>query len=459
MLTVSMSSILSFLTGYLGSCARIVIERERPLIIALTGSVGKSTSRQCVGAVLAAAHDYRDGLRVPTKNYNNQLGVPLTIFALPAPGRSPARWAQLLWRATCGRFGLWRTGAKTFVLEMGADHPGDIAYLTSLARPSISVVTAVTPEDPNWAPVHAANYPTINDLAHEKATLVRALPAKGTMVLNADDARVLAMRSEAPTAHLVTFGTSEAADVRILSMRIRTKDTSTGAMPTGLEVELRLLQQTQTVVVEGVFGRSVAYALAASAAVGLALDISTAEMAEGWKQIRPLPGRTRLIPGTKGTMLFDDSYNASPVAVLAALRDLASVQIDQGAQRTIACLGEMRELGPSSDTLHAEIGKQAAQLGIDLLAVTGAFAEAYRRGAIEGGMNEEQIRMFGDTPELGEWVQDILRPGDLVLAKASEGGHHTKGVRMERVIKELMADPAQAETLLCRQELVWQTRA
>ncbi len=453
-----MSSLLSLLTGYLGTCARRVIERERPLVIAITGAVGKSTTKQMIGAVLGASQRYRAGLRVPSKNYNNQLGVPLTVFDAGAPGRSIGAWASLLFRATLGRYGLWQSGVKTFVLEMGADRPGDLAYLTSLARPMISVVTAVTPENPDWAPVHAANYPTIDALAREKSTLIRVLAPGGMMVLNADDVRVIGMRHEAPGARLVTFGTTESADVRLLSTHIRMEQTATGSLPTGIEIKLGVRGETCTVYLPGVFGTSVAYALAASAAVGLALDLTIAELEAGWRAFQSLPGRTCLIPGIKGTMLLDDSYNASPVAVLAALRDLASLSVDEGTQRKIACLGEMRELGEQSASLHEQIGLEAAKLGIDILAVTGAYAEAYRRGARLGGMNDASIHVFEDTPELGIWVQDILRSGDIVLAKASEGAHTTKGVRMERVIKELMAEPARASELLCRQEEVWQTR-
>ncbi len=452
-----MSWLLSLLTGYLGVCARRTIERERPLVIAITGSVGKSTTRQMIGAVLEAS-EYRQNLCVPKKNYNNQLGVPLTVFQSVAPGRSLVRWGALLCKATLARFGWWKSGVKTFVLEMGADHPGDLLYLTSLARPTLSVITAVTPEDPHWAPVHAANYPTIDALAYEKATLIRELTPGGTMVLNADDVRVMNMQHDAPGAHLVTFGTAETADVRLLSTRVRTESTPSGPLPVGVEVKLVIVHQVHTVYLPGVFGTSSALALAASAAVGLALDISATEMQTGWQAFQSLPGRARLIPGIKGTMLLDDSYNASPVAVLAALRDLASIQVDEGSQQKIACLGEMRELGEQSEMLHEQIGMHAAKLGIDVLVVTGAYAHAYRRGAVSAGMDESRVHVFDDTPELGEWVQDMLRPGDLVLAKASEGARTTKGVRMERVIKELMAEPSRASELLCRQEEAWQTR-
>lgn len=450
-------SLRTRLTSLVGAAARRTIERERPLVIAMTGSVGKSSARQMIAAILQAS-SFRDGLRVPQKNYNNELGIPLTVFDLPAPGRSPLAWIKLLVRSFWYGWIGGTTGIRTLVLEMGADKPGDLAYLTSLATPSISIITAVSPEHPEWAPVHAANYPTIDALAYEKSTLARALASDGTLILNADDARAIAMRHEAPEVVLLTFGTTDAADVRILSTRLRMASTPSGALPIGLEVKLMILQNIQNVYLPGVFGRSAAYALAASACVALALDLPIEDMLEGWARYAPLPGRARLIPGIKGTMLFDDTYNAAPASMIAGLRDLASAQVDEGIQRKIACLGEMRELGEQSEMLHEQVGLEAARLGIDVLVVTGAFAAAYVRGARLGGMKDEQIHVFDDTPELGVWVQDILRSGDLVFAKSSQGTHTTKGVRMERVIKELMAEPHRANEVLCRQEEVWQTR-
>lgn len=453
-------SLLSTLTGWVGRSAKRAVEREHPFVIAITGAVGKSSTKQVVAALLHA-QDPAAAVRAPRKNYNNQLGLPLVIFNKPLPGRSPFAWLDLLWTAFVVGFGFRTTGVKTFVLEMGADHPGDLAYLTSIAKPNLSIVTAVTPENPDWAPVHAANYPSVDAVAREKATIVRALDASGSVVLNADDARVIAMRHET-AAKLTTFGTTEAADVVLTGSRIRTEETRTGFLPVGREITVSVEGRAYSMYLPGVFGRSTAQAVIAGLAAGKALGLAMEDMVRSLSAFEPPPGRVRLIPGIKGTMLLDDSYNASPVAALAALRDLASIDIDETRQRRIACLGEMRELGEQSAMLHEQVGLEAAKLGLDLLAVSGAQSEAYVRGAKLGGMRDEQIHVFDDVPELGIWVQDILKPGDLVLAKASEGpmktaeGYlKTKGVRMERVIKELMAEPARAGELLARQEAAW----
>ncbi|MDQ5919597.1 MAG: UDP-N-acetylmuramoyl-tripeptide--D-alanyl-D-alanine ligase [Patescibacteria group bacterium] len=432
-----------------------------PRVIGITGSVGKSSAKQAIAAVMQAAYG-GETVCATKKNFNNELGIALTVLDYPTyPARSPKAWMTLLgrsWRFAGGEHG----GISTYVLEMGADKPGDIAFLTGVARPTIGVVTAVSPEDPTWAPVHAANYPTVQDVAREKGLLVQAVPPSGTIILNADDPLVLGMRERAKAATCITFGKTETADICITSVRFRMKRDGAYELPTGIDIGLRLVEEHVTVSLEGVFGSSAAYALAAAAAVGVACGISSEVILRGLQAYQPLPGRARLLRGVKGTALFDDTYNASPAAVLSALRDLASCPVDEGKQQKIACLGEMRELGEQAAFLHEQVGKEVARLGIDALYVSGAQVEAYVRGATQGGMRPEQINVCHDAEAIGILVQDRLRAGDLVLAKASEGpgprsplfGKVT-GVRYEQIIKELLAHPLEAPAMLCRQSDGW----
>jgi len=448
-------SLLDSFQRFLGTCARKTIVREQPFVIAVTGAVGKSSAKQAIAAVLHE-DDPSSQTRVSRKNYNNELGLPLTIFGCDAPGRSFVQWTGLLWKAWTTSVGLRSTGVRTFVFEMGADKPGDLAYLTSIAQPDISVVTAVTPEDPSWAPVHASNYASIDALAEEKATIVRATKPEGMAVLNIDDTRVAAMRAFAPS-HVATFGRTEASDVRLIETRVVTEETRYGNVPTGLEVTYEYFHRRKTALIPGVFGSAYGYAICAAAAVAVTMDLGQEVLDSMMEHFSPLPGRTRIIPGIKFTTLLDDSYNASPVAVLSALRDLASLPLAE-TQRRAACIGEMRELGEQSEMLHRRVGQEAAEKGIDLLVACGTFANAVADGARQAGMPEDRIKVFEDTPEAALFLQDWIKPGDVVLAKASEGTRETKGVRMERVIKELMADPMKAEQLLCRQGEAWQRK-
>ena len=454
---------------FLGSCAARTLAREKPFIIAVTGTVGKSSAKQAIAAALKA-DEPASLTRVSRKNYNNELGLPLTIFERDAPGRSVVGWMSLLWKAWATSVGLRSTGIRTFVFEMGADKPGDLAYLTSIAVPDISVVTAVTPEDPSWAPVHAANYPSIDTLAEEKATLVRATKPEGMAILNADDVRVAAMRQGAP-CHVATFGRDETANVRLMETRTVMETSPHGAVPVGLEVVLEYFHRRKTLLIPGVFGSAYGYAICAGAAVAVTMDIGQEAIDEMPSHLAPLPGRTRIIPGIKGTTLLDDSYNASPVAVLSAIRDLAALPLTEYQVHVlrqdpdVICIGEMRELGEQSSMLHRRVGQEAAERGIDLLVACGIFGRAIADGARAAGMPEERIRVFEDTPEAGLFLQDWIRPGDVVLAKASEGplpsdpnfGKVT-GVRADRIIKELMAEPDKAEQLLCRQTEAWKRK-
>jgi len=342
---------------------------------------------------------------------------------------------------------------------MGADKPGDLVKLTTIAPPDISIVTAVTPEDTSLAPVHAANYPSIDAVAEEKATLVKAVSPSGTVILNGDDKRVFAMR-HLTQARVFTFGEADGSDVRIIRSHVRVRSSEYGNVPEGIEVAFESFNRLRKVYLPGVFGTSATYAISAAFLVAAIMDIKREAdeiIPDIEQRLIPLPGRARIIPGIKHTTLLDGSYNASPVSVLSALRDLAKMELAPG-QRRVACLGEMRELGPPAETLHARIGAEAAQLHLDLLVVCGTLAHAMAQGAMASGMREDQIKVFEDSPEAGRFLQDWIHPGDVILIKASEGTIDAKGVRMERVVKELMAEPLRASELLVRQEEAWQRK-
>jgi UDP-N-acetylmuramoyl-tripeptide--D-alanyl-D-alanine ligase len=210
-------------------------------------------------------------------------------------------------------------------------------------------------------------------------------------------------------------------------------------------------------MIPGVYGTSVAYALAAAFCTAYAIDALPEDPQTIAQHFIPAKGRTRIIPGIKRATLFDDTYNAAPASVIQSLRDLASVKTRAG-QGKIACLGEMRELGEKSSDMHRRVGVEAAKSGIDLLICCGIFGPAMAEGALANGLRPDQVKVFKDTPEAGLFIQEILKPGDIVLAKASQGTLETQGVRMERVIKELMAEPMRASELLVRQEPAWQRK-
>lgn len=444
---------LQRLQALLGQAAKKTLARERPYVITVSGTVGKSSTKQAIAAVLEAEYT-RGRVRVSTKNYNNELGVPLTVFGLLAPGRSMIAWLRLLSTALLTSWGIRSTGIKTFVFELGVDKPNDMQELAQLVTPDLVVISALTPDDPTLAPSHTANFASIEALVEEESKIVKVLRPQGMLVVNADDPRAFALR-HATTAHVLTFGETDAADVRLMNVTVRTEEGSYGRVPIGLEIELQVFQKPKRIYLPGVFGRSIAYAVAAGVAVATALDLPLDEVCSTFaSHFCPLPGRTRIIPGIKYTTLFDDTYNASPVAVMSALHDLANLTL-LPEQRRIACIGEMRELGQASEVLHRAVGVEAAKLGIDLFVACGTLSHVMVDGAQANGLAREQTQAFEDSPDAGRFLQRFIRPGDVILLKASEGQSNPRGVRMERVTKELMADPNLAEELLPRQDASW----
>jgi len=446
-------SLRTALEGWLGRQAKRVLLRERPFVITVSGAVGKTTTKRAIGAMLAC-HDHSAPFRVSPKSYNNELGVPLTVFGHDAPSRSIGAWFRLLKDGFVYGSGLKRLGVKTFVFEIGADKPGDLDYLLNLLTPDLAVVSAVMPDNEGLTPVHTSNFPSAEALVDEETKPVMRTRTEGTVILNADDRRVFAMR-HATAAPLLTFGQSDAADIRILEHKVITKPTDHGEVPTGIQLRYKVLQREETFYIPNVFGRSVAYAVGAALAVAVALDFTPEEYRAFANHFEPYPGRTRIIPGIKATTLYDDTYNASPAAVLAGLRDLAETPVRPG-QRKIACIGEMRELGESAERMHRFIGAEAAKLKIDLLVPCGRMARVLAEGALANGMTDEQVNVFDDVPEAGQWLQRFIKPGDIIFAKASEGRLDSVGARMDRLVKELMAEPNRAAELLVRQDKAWQ---
>ena len=427
------------LEAFLGACVARTIRRDRPTIIAVAGSVGKSSTKDAIGVALGA-YLPTEQVVVSPKNYNNELGIPLTVFGHMAPGSSPLAWIGLLGSACAHAIGLRRLKARTLVLEMGTDHPGDLAYLTCIAPPKISVLTAIGAE-------HTEYFGSIEAVAKEESQVLRALGEDGVAVLNADDALVMSYASQL-SCRVLTFGFAEDATARILETKIVIDQTHPDV--SGLEVKLALYGTTRSVRFAGFVGKPQAYAAAAALAVASALDADDKDgLIRLEEQYHGMPGRMRLIPGVKGTWLIDDSYNSSPLAALSALRDLVAFPLPEDGRR-LAALGDMLELGPLAERSHIDMGRAAAEAGIDMLFVCGTLAHVVSRAAIEAGMSQDQVFTFPSSTEAGRFIQERLRTGDVLLIKGSQGA------RMERIAKELMADPTKAGELLVRQTIEWE---
>jgi UDP-N-acetylmuramoyl-tripeptide--D-alanyl-D-alanine ligase len=379
----------------LGSLARAVLGRLRRTgelrVVAVTGSVGKTTTKDLLAQVLSAS-----GPTVwPEKSFNNEIGLPLTVL------RSDAR-------------------TRFLVLEMGASGMGHIAYLTDIAAPDVAAVLVV-------GSAHLGEFGGVEAIQKAKSEIVTGLVPGGTAVLNADDPRVRAMAPLAP-GPVVLFGEGERAHVRATGVRVDGEGRASfrlvvgdlpagdagptgadGAAPVEADVHLQLVGE-----------HHVTNALAAATCC-LALGLTVGEVAERLGEARALsPHRMQVVERPDGVTVIDDSYNANPDSVRAALKALA-VRARAGERRSIAVLGEMLELGDEHVAAHDAIGRLAVRLDIHRLVVVGEGARAMHTGALQEGSWGEESRLLPDVEAAHAWLQEEMRPGDVVLVKSSHG--------------------------------------
>ncbi len=377
-------------TVALGALARAHRRRWGKPVVAITGSAGKTTTKELTAAALSA-----DGARVlkTAGNLNNQFGVPMMLFCL-------------------------RDEHDVAVLEIGTSQRGEIEALGRVVEPDVAVVLLA-------AAAHTEGIGTVEDVADEKASLWHTLGTSGTAVVNADDENLMARtRSDVAT---IRFGRSEGADVRLLSVELALS---------GTEVRLEVDGRAHQVELSLIGDAAALDALAALAAV-LALRgrgaLDSALL--GLSRARPTPGRMALSRTPKGLVLLDDSYNANPSSIELALRSLASLA-QKGGVRSIAVLGDMKELGDLSQAEHTRMGELAVRLGIDVLIGCGremahATSQAARLAAGRLAAHPTRVAHVQDCAHAGPLLRSMSRPGDVVLIKGS------RSMRMERLVAEL----------------------
>ncbi|HZP58189.1 MAG TPA: UDP-N-acetylmuramoyl-tripeptide--D-alanyl-D-alanine ligase [Dehalococcoidia bacterium] len=345
-------------------------------VVGVTGSVGKTSTKEVIAAVLATKHRVLKS----EGNLNSEIGMPLVLLELNARHR----------RA---------------VLEMGMWARGEIALLCHLARPQVGVVTMV-------GPVHMERLGTIDAIAEEKGVLPASLPADGVAVLNADDARVLAMR-ERTRAGVITFGLAAQADVR------------------AEDIETRALSGSKFTLVHGggretvysrLPGRAMVHNALAAAAVALTDGFTLAETAEALSAVQ-VPARLTSHRGANGSTVIDDAYNASPASMLAALDLLGEV-----AGRKFAVLGDMRELGAAEAEGHRDVGRRAAEVA-DVIYAVGELGRMIGEAARDAGHGD--VRIVADKAQIAPALRTELAPGDVVLVKAS------RALALETVAQDL----------------------
>lgn len=456
--------------------ARLVLKKYKPRIVAVTGSVGKTTTKDAIYSVLASGSHVRKS----AKSFNSDIGVPLTILGFPNAWSNPLLWLKNIVE---GLFLIILPNRypEILVLEIGADRPGDIERITKWIKPDVAVITRM-----GKVPVHVEFFPTIAAVRREKGFLALAVKKGGTLVLNGDDDDANFFASLNPHAlRILRYGFDEKNDVYAREYAIQYAENTLSqslSQPNGISFTLAVrgggafkdegVTETETarVSIVGSLGRQHVYSALGAAAAGVALGVKLPQIAKTLKRHATPPGRMRILSGIRGSVIIDDTYNSSPVATLEALETLqaittpttpttpitpapptASVMPAAPAGRKIVALGDMLELGEYSAEEHRTVGKKAAEVA-HLILTAGMRAKGIAEGALSAGFLAEHIRSFEDSTALGEFLKSEIKMGDVVLCKGSQG------TRMEKAVAMILEKPQDAKKFLVRQDEEWQKR-
>lgn len=424
----------------LRSEAQLVLKKYRPKIVAVTGSVGKTSTKDAIYTVLASGFFVRKS----SKSFNSEIGVPLTILGLQNGWNNPFSWAKNLFDGLAlilfpHKYPQW------LVIEVGADRPGDIRSIASWLRPDIAVVTRL-----GEVPVHVEFFDSAEQVRQEKSQLVLAVSAKGTVILNADDKLVSTMRPLA-RGRVMTYGSVHPADISGSDFNfVYSKEPPFS--PTGVSFRVDWGHKISAgknflVEINGALGRQQMYTSLAALAVGEATGIPTEKSVKALRVHHSPPGRMRILPGLNGVCIIDDSYNSSPVATDEAIDALRKID----HHRKIVVLGDMLELGSYSRSAHEKLGIKVAGVA-DVIYTVGTRARGILDAAMAAGFPKDKVFGFSDSISAGEVLRQNIRSGDVVLVKGSQG------VRMEKTVAMILAEPEKAEELLVRQEDEWKSR-
>jgi UDP-N-acetylmuramoyl-tripeptide--D-alanyl-D-alanine ligase len=417
------------LAGILAFLARGIISKYKPKIVGITGSFGKSSTKEAVFAVLSSG---RKKVRRSRGNFNNELGFPLSII-----GDFKKTGGAIFWlKAILKGFYVWLFKVDypdILILEYGADKPGDIKYLGCIARPDVAIITGISD-----IPVHIEFYASIEEVVKEKRALLKLLKQNGTAVLNADD-ELVAKMAEGLDRDTIFFGFNPEADFKVAQFSNRLSE----GVPIGISFKLETVGKSVPVVIPGTIGKAQGYAGAAAVACGSIFGANFIESAGAISEYNPLPGRANIIEGINNSWIIDDAYNASPKAVEEALSALKSLSGIIG--RKIVALGGMKELGKYSDEAHSLVGKMAGSFA-DIIIGVGEEGKIIVSEAEKGG---KKTMWFDSSVKTGEALKKIIREGDIVLIKGSQS------VRMEHAVKAIMKYPEKASKLLVRQYGNW----
>lgn len=397
---------LKLLQFYLKITASFFLLRYKPKIIGVTGSVGKSSTKEAIYTVLRE----RFNVRRSVGSYNNEIGVPLTIMGEESPGSRILGWVIIFFRALKNLI-YEKDYPEILILELGVDKPNDLEYLLSFIKPTIAVITSI-------GSAHLEKLKTEQEIFKEKTKLALRLPKKGIAILNFDDKRLRELGLNLKRK-VVFYGQNSQANIYPSEIEY-----------TNLGMNLNINWAGSLVPTSvSTFGMPSIYADLAAAAVALSLKIDLINICQSLKRIKGLKGRLKIFAGKNNTTILDDSYNSNPQSASASLKTAAKIKDNLGKTRLIAILGDMLELGKISRRAHINLGRESAEIA-DMVIAVGSEAKNIYTGAEE--TKQGDALWFSDSETAAEKIKPIIKEGDLILIKGSQGA------RMEKISKILL---------------------
>lgn len=395
------------------------VAKYHPRIIGVAGSVGKTSTKE---AIAAALQSIPGGIRKTAGSFNAEIGVPVTILVGGAAPKHTLEWVVVLARA------IWQvcfrnvSYPKTLVIEMGADKPGDLRDLIRVAQPEIGVLTSTAPE-------HLEFFGDIRAVVAEESLILHLLPASGTGIINVDDERNRELL-ETFKMPMISYGWNESALIRAQAMSTIYDERR---LPSGMMVKIAVNGSVIPLALTGSIGKHQVLPILAAMATAQATGLPLLEAVANIGAYEAPPGRMRLLPGINDTVLLDDSYNASPEAMIAALDTLMDLHVPG---RKIAILGQMSELGSASQDWHKKIGLMLRPKSVSHIITVGDQAKIIGQEATTIGFPPQRHQNVPDAEAAAMFVRDLVAPGDIVLLKGSRYAN-----RLERAVRLLLADP------------------
>jgi UDP-N-acetylmuramoyl-tripeptide--D-alanyl-D-alanine ligase len=438
----------------LSNLSRRTLSKYDPVVIAVTGNIGKTTTKDYIYSFLNTknSQNQEDFVRASQKSENSEFGMNLTILGEKNPWNSATGWIKIILR---NFINLYRTKKypKVLVLEVGADKPGDIKFLTSIIKPDLVVLTAF-----QETPTHGEFFSSVEQHINEKKYLVERMKKDGVIVYNADDEVMSKIAEEkklkSPKIEIFSFGQETDANISILentNLYNEEADIIGTKIKLGInfknfsdEIELRILD---------VVGEAQAYSVAAAVCVAILNNFKKEDLLNVVRNFERnfilSKSRMRILQGVLDSTIIDDSYNSSPKASLNAIETVSKI-LSKG--KKIAVLGHMAELGEKTKQEHIKVAELAAKV-FDIIIFSGRYNEFYLEGVRNAKTDLSKVFLTKDSNDVLKIMSenDLIRENDLILIKGSQSA------RLEKVVVELLVNPRDREEV-CRQDKEWVNR-